>query len=268
MALRIFAQQARIFIVFHVVGGGRTVYQQDVAAVGKVENTFDVVGMQLTNFVHHTMHFEIAKLPRCFFFEHVDKHNVDHRLHQNIRTIRTYIGNLLHPTRIVVVLHHTELQVERIGHDKVLPRRFVFQKFTKCIQVFHGMQIDVRTQILRKQIHRTHIERILIIKLLHLQQQQHQFVITLQGTQFDATNHSGKVPFDEVFIDVFDGLVYQALAPGQFTCLFGDTAQDVHIPLADAVLIFGNLVVVDKLAEVGWKIHSYLPPSVHFKVIP
>ena len=28
----------------------------------------------------------------------------------------------------------------------------------------------------------------------------------------------------------------------QFTCLFGDTAQDVHIPLADAVLIFGNLV--------------------------
>ena len=70
--------------------------------------------MELTDFVHHTVQFEVLELARSPFLEHVQQHDVDHGLHQNVGTFRTHVRQFLHEARVVVVLDDAETQLERV----------------------------------------------------------------------------------------------------------------------------------------------------------
>lgn len=92
--------------------GRRSVDEDDVPVVGKLQDTVHVVRMELTDFVHHTVQLEVLELARSPFLEHVQQHDVDHGFHQDVRTFRTHVRQLLYEARVVVVLDDAETQLE------------------------------------------------------------------------------------------------------------------------------------------------------------
>ena len=73
------------------------------------------------------MNPEISELTRSFLLEHVNQHDVNHGFHQNIRSVRPHIGYLFGPSGIVIILFHTELQIERVRQYQAFARRIVSQ---------------------------------------------------------------------------------------------------------------------------------------------
>ena len=94
--------------------GRRAVDEDDVPVVSKLQDTVYVVRMELTDFVHHTVQLEVFELARSPFLEHVQQHDVDHGLHQNVGTFRTHVRQFLYEARVVVVLDDAETQLERV----------------------------------------------------------------------------------------------------------------------------------------------------------
>ena len=86
-AILIFFKQIRVFVVFCVESGRRTVHQQNVPFVCEHQYSFDIVRMQFTDLIHHAMDSEISELTGSPFLEHIDKHNVDHCLYKYVRSI-------------------------------------------------------------------------------------------------------------------------------------------------------------------------------------
>ena len=77
------------------------------------------------------MDFKISELTRGLFLKYINQHDIDHRFHQNIRTVGTYIGYFLHPSRVVIILFHTELQFKCVGKRQSFPSRLIKQIFHK-----------------------------------------------------------------------------------------------------------------------------------------
>lgn len=148
MALLVLAQQVGIPVVLDVIRGGRTVYQQDVPAVGECQDAFHIVRVQLAYLVHHAMDLEIAELAGGPFLEYVDQHDVYHGFHQDVGTVGTDVGNLFHPAGIVVVFLDAELEVERIGQDQRCPLRVILQPFAECIEVSYRFLVDICARFL------------------------------------------------------------------------------------------------------------------------
>ena len=76
--------------------------------------------MELTYLIHHAMDAEITKLATNLLLEHIDEHDVNHSLDQRVRTLTTYMRQLICPTSVVVVLNDAELQLEQVGEGKQL----------------------------------------------------------------------------------------------------------------------------------------------------
>ena len=70
--------------------------------------------MKTPYLVHHAVYDEVAAAPCSLFLEHIDEHDVYHCLHKNVCSVRPYIVDALHPTCVVVVLHHSELKPEGV----------------------------------------------------------------------------------------------------------------------------------------------------------
>ena len=85
--------------------------------------------MQFSDLVHHAVQLEVVELMRCLFLEHIQQHDVNHGLHQNIRSVGTYICQFLHPSAVIIVLHNAKLKFESIRK-----RQFLF--LVQC-QFFH-----------------------------------------------------------------------------------------------------------------------------------
>lgn len=111
----LFAQQIRVTVVVGVVRRGGTVDEIDVSRIGELQDAFDIVGMQSPYLVHHAMYDKVASLLGRFFLEHIDEHDVHHRFHQNVCTIRPHIVDTLHPEGVIVVLLDAELQAEGVA---------------------------------------------------------------------------------------------------------------------------------------------------------
>ena len=75
--------------------------------------------------IDRKMYLEVTELTGRLFFEHVDKHNIYHSLHQNIRSIRTHIGNLFHPSRIIIIFLNPKLQFKSIRQSQLFSARIV-----------------------------------------------------------------------------------------------------------------------------------------------
>ena len=65
--------------------------------------------MQTPDLIHHAVDDEIPTLFGRLFLKDIDEHDIDHRLHKNIRTIRSDVIDTFHPARVVVILFDTEL---------------------------------------------------------------------------------------------------------------------------------------------------------------
>ena len=52
---------------------------------------------------------------RGIVLKDIQQHDVDHRLHQDVGSLRADVTQPLHEASIITVLHDTELQVEEIG---------------------------------------------------------------------------------------------------------------------------------------------------------
>ena len=115
LRLAVFAKQIGVAIVRNIVCGGRRVDEQDVSGIGKVENAFHVLWVQLADLVHHTMYAEIAKLAAYLSFEYIYQHDVNHRLNQGVCSLASHMRQLVHPSRVVVVFYDAKLQQEKVG---------------------------------------------------------------------------------------------------------------------------------------------------------
>ena len=60
--------------------------------------------MQLTYLVHHAVQLEVSEASGNLALEYIDEHDVHHGFHQDVRAVRTDIGQLLDPVGVVVVL--------------------------------------------------------------------------------------------------------------------------------------------------------------------
>ena len=58
---------------------------------------------------------EVATLAGSLLLEHIDEHDVNHRLYQDVCTVGTYVVDTLHPVGVVVVFLDAELQSEGIA---------------------------------------------------------------------------------------------------------------------------------------------------------
>ena len=86
----------RLFVLFQfidmlerqrIVLDRGAVDQEDVAVVGKFQDTPYIVWVELPNLVHHAMQPEIPEPFGCPFLKYVQKHNVHHCLHKHIGSI-------------------------------------------------------------------------------------------------------------------------------------------------------------------------------------
>ena len=112
LRLAVLAKQIGVAIVRNVVCGGRRVDKQYVSGICKVEYAFHVLRVQLADFVHHAMYAEVAELTAYLSFEYIYQHDVYHCLNQCVRSLASHMRQLVHPSRVVVVLHDAELQQE------------------------------------------------------------------------------------------------------------------------------------------------------------
>ena len=94
--------------------GRRSVDEDDVPVVGKLQDTVHVVRMELTDFVHHTVQLEVLELARSPFLEHVQQHDIHHGFDQDIRTLGAYVRKTFYEARIIPVLDHPEFKVEEV----------------------------------------------------------------------------------------------------------------------------------------------------------
>lgn len=58
---------------------------------------------------------EVATLACSLLLEHIDEHDVYHRLYQDVRTVGAYVVDTLHPIGVIVVFLDAELQSEGIA---------------------------------------------------------------------------------------------------------------------------------------------------------
>ena len=82
----------------------------------------------------------------------------------------------------------------------------------------------------------------------------HQFIAALKRTKSDFLYYSGKIPFDKIVIDIFDRFMYFALIACQISHFFRNTADNIRIPFTDVLLVFGDFIIIYKLAQIGSKI--------------
>ena len=113
------------------------------------------------------MNDEVAILARSLGLEYIDKHNVDHRLNKNIRTIRTNVIDALHPASVIVILLYAELQTECIRERQFCARRFFLQLTHKMFQILNHFLIHLISIRTRKQVEFTHVQFILNRKITY-----------------------------------------------------------------------------------------------------
>ena len=65
------------------------------------------------------MYAEVAKLTAYLSFEYIYQHDVYHCLNQCVRSFAPPMRQLVHPSRIVVVLHDAELQQEKQNYEEL-----------------------------------------------------------------------------------------------------------------------------------------------------
>ena len=83
--------------------------------------------------IDRKMYLEVTEFTGCLFFEHIDKHNIYHSLHQNIRPIRTYVGNLLLATEVFnIVVKDGDYGNKLVVSGSVFP---FFDATTKKMQI-------------------------------------------------------------------------------------------------------------------------------------
>ena len=99
--------------------------------------------MQLAYLVHHAMNLEIARFLRSLLLKHVDEHDVNHRLHQNVGAIRSHIRYLLYPSRIIIIFLDAELQLKGICHLQLLAVRLIQKPLHESKQIFHRLGIHI-----------------------------------------------------------------------------------------------------------------------------
>ena len=79
----------------------------------------------------------------AFLLEHIDEHDVYHCLHKNVCSVRPYIVDALHPTCVVVVLHHSELKPEGVTQGDGRAVGLVLQLMGETLQIVHDLTVDL-----------------------------------------------------------------------------------------------------------------------------
>lgn len=97
--------------------------------------------VQLADFVHHAMYAEVAELTAYLSFEYIYQHDVYHCLNQCVRSFASHMRQLVHPSRVVVVLHDAELQQEKVGECKVSSLRIVNKRLHQVEQVPYSLLV-------------------------------------------------------------------------------------------------------------------------------
>ena len=91
LRLAVLAQEIGVTVVGDIVGGGRRVDEEDVAGIGEIEDALHVLRMQLAYLVHHAVDAEVAEASAHLLLEHVDEHDVYHRLYQGVRSLAAHV---------------------------------------------------------------------------------------------------------------------------------------------------------------------------------
>ena len=154
MALLVLAQQVGIPVVLDVIRGGRTVYQQDVPAVGECQDAFHIVRVQLAYLVPE----HVSELVKGDIFVAVDPFfKVVYYLQ---RRIHTHIGchqGLLYGIEQVII--HTGLPDHSPGEPlekAALGLLYTFVKYTHIIvlQVLNLANILIKSNIRKTILYR------------------------------------------------------------------------------------------------------------------
>ena len=71
------------------------------------------------------MYAKITELAAHLTLKDIDKHDVYHSLDQSVRSLTAHMREFVHPTGVVIILHHTELQEEQIRERQILALRII-----------------------------------------------------------------------------------------------------------------------------------------------
>ena len=108
--------------------------------------------------------------------EHIDEHDVDHRLYECVRPLAAHMREFVCPARIVVVLYDAKLKLEEVGERKELALGIVRERLHEVEQMNYSLLVHLLTISGGEEVHLAHGKLVVVVELLDALHQLHHLV--------------------------------------------------------------------------------------------